>query len=151
MKITTKSKNAVLAILDIALYSRNNEVVNISDISKRQNISTAYLEQLLSKLRRANILKSIKGPGGGYIIAKDLDQVNIYQIINIVNDNIDATNCKGKSNCHNNKQCLAHSLWDGLTHHIHDYLAKITLSDLTSNTQPYKVIEPFIHRKEISQ
>lgn len=134
MKLTTKGKFAVDALLDIAIHS-NNTPVNLNDISKRQNISVSYLEQLFVKIRKSNLVKSIKGPGGGYILAREKSLINIAEIINAVEDDMDARSCQGMKNCREQGQCLAHNLWNGLTDYISDYLAKITLDDVIKATQ----------------
>lgn len=129
MKLTTKGRFAVTALLDIALNSAN-QPVSLQHISERQNISLSYLEQLFVKLRRSKMVKSFKGPGGGYVLNKAPHEVCISEIINSVDDDMDARSCGGNRNCNNNKQCLTHNLWENLTKHIYSYLDQITLSDL---------------------
>ncbi len=135
MKLTTKGKFAVTALLDIAINSNYNNIapITLHNISKRQGISLSYLEQLFVKLRRCGMVKSHKGPGGGYVLAKELNKLNISEIIKAVDENMDARSCHGMQNCHENKKCITHDLWDGLTNHIHSYLTKITLYDLINN------------------
>lgn len=130
MKLTTKGKFAVTALLDIAFYAKDIEPTSLYTISDRQKISISYLEQLFVKLRRQNIVKSYKGPGGGYILAKPLDQISVSQIIKAVDDDMDARTCHGLSNCHEHGKCLTHDLWDGLTEHVFAYLDKISLQSL---------------------
>lgn len=130
MKLTTKGKFAVTALLDIAIYGKNGEPLTLYAISDRQGISISYLEQLFVKLRRQNIVKSYKGPGGGYSLAKPIDQINISAIIRAVDDDMDARTCHGLANCHAEGKCLTHDLWDGLTDHVFSYLEKITLKNL---------------------
>jgi Rrf2 family iron-sulfur cluster assembly transcriptional regulator len=129
MKLTTKGKYAVMALIDIAIYS-NNGPTSLNIISQRQKISISYLEQLFVKLRRFGIVKSYKGPGGGYILAKNLQDITIAQIIKAVDEDLDARTCHGLANCHENKKCLAHDLWSGLTQHVYDYLDGISLLDV---------------------
>ena len=131
MKLTTKGKFAVTALLDIALNStKRGDPITLWAISKRQGISISYLEQLFVKLRKNGMVSSYKGPGGGYILARDLDKLNILDIIIAVDDSMDASRCSGMRNCHDNKQCLTHDLWEDLTNHVNKYLNKVTLLDL---------------------
>ena len=129
MKLTTKGKYAVMALLDIAIYS-DKTPTTLYAISERQSISISYLEQLFVKLRRFGIVKSYKGPGGGYTLAHTLEEIRISQIIRAVDEDMDARTCHGTANCHENKKCLTHDLWNGLTKHVYDYLENISLKDL---------------------
>jgi Rrf2 family iron-sulfur cluster assembly transcriptional regulator len=152
MKLTTKGRFAVTALLDIAIYSKNAPV-SLQHISERQSISLSYLEQLFVKLRQHGMVKSFKGPGGGYILDKKLEELCVSSIIKAVDDDMDARNCAGQRNCHNNKQCLTHNLWENLTNHIYSYLDKITLKDLIKpnleqNTINIKNIENKFHKSE---
>lgn len=134
MKLTTKGKFAVTALLDMAINSvQNNLPITLYNISERQGISLSYLEQLFVKLRRGGLVKSYKGPGGGYILAKKLTDVNISDIIKIVDDDMDARSCHGMMNCRGSQKCLTHDLWDGLTKYVFNYLEQITLDDLVAN------------------
>ena len=145
MKLTTKGKFAVTALLDIALYGSDSKPMTLYAISDRQGISISYLEQLFVKLRRQGMVKSYKGPGGGYILSKGLEQLKISEIIKAVDDDLDARSCHGMKNCREkNNQCLTHNLWSGLTNHVYDYLDKISLLDLLENPsnnkeQPQKI------------
>ncbi|ABR74233.1 Fe-S cluster assembly transcriptional regulator IscR [Actinobacillus succinogenes] len=129
MKLTSKGRYAVTAILDIALFGTNGPVT-LSDISERQHISLSYLEQLFAKLRRHGLVKSVRGPGGGYQLGHSMDKISIGMIIAAVNENIAVTKCLGKGNCQNGTECLTHSLWAELSHRIEDFLDKITLAEL---------------------
>ena len=134
MKLTTKGKFAVTALLDMAINGdQSSAPITLYNISERQGISLSYLEQLFVKLRRNGLVKSYKGPGGGYIIAKKLTDVSISDIIKVVDDDMDARTCRGMMNCRGNKKCLAHDLWDGLTKYVFNYLEQITLDDLIAN------------------
>jgi Rrf2 family transcriptional regulator, iron-sulfur cluster assembly transcription factor len=134
MKLTTKGKFAVTALLDMALNCQDSTIpVTLSNISQRQGLSLSYLEQLFVKLRRAGLVKSCKGPGGGYVLAKALDELNIAHIIKVVDDNMDARSCNGNVNCKDNKKCLTHDLWNELTKYVYAYLEKITLKDLVND------------------
>ncbi|QLB13507.1 BadM/Rrf2 family transcriptional regulator [Bisgaardia hudsonensis] len=129
MKLTSKGRYAVTAILDIALHSEDGPV-NLADISERQHISLSYLEQLFAKLRRNGLVISVRGPGGGYKLGLDTDKISIGMIISAVNENINVTKCLGKGYCHSGKQCLTHSLWNELSQRIEHFLDNITLAEL---------------------
>lgn len=131
MKLTTKGRYAVTAMLDLALhYDRG--AVTLADIARRQGISLSYLEQLFARLRRHGLVDSTRGPGGGYNLAKDPEQISIAQIIVVINENIDATRCGGERNCDDDEICLTHSLWEKLSERIYEFLDGITLADLVA-------------------
>lgn len=139
MRLTTKGRFAVTAMLDLAL----NEVdrpVTLAGISERQDISLSYLEQLFSRLRRNGLVKSVRGPGGGYRIAKPQQDISISEIIQAVDEQIDATQCGGKENCHGDKRCMTHELWTSLNVKILEYLAGVTLQDLVASQREGKQI-----------
>ncbi|MDH2927409.1 Fe-S cluster assembly transcriptional regulator IscR [Lonepinella koalarum] len=131
MKLTSKGRYAVTAILDIALNGENNPVT-LSDISERQSISLSYLEQLFAKLRRHGLVRSVRGPGGGYQLGLPTDKISIGMIITAVNENIAVTKCLGKGNCRDGQECLTHSLWEELSHRIESFLDQITLAELVN-------------------
>ena len=131
MRLTTKGRFAVTAMLDLALAS-GRATVPLADISSRQRISLSYLEQLFAKLRRAGLVKSVRGPGGGYLLAKPLSDVTVADIIVAVDEPIDATQCGGMENCLDEHKCLTHDLWANLNDHIFDYLRKVTLGELAA-------------------
>ncbi len=137
MRLTTKGRFAVTAMIDLALNAQNN-AVKLNSISERQQISLSYLEQLFSKLRRAGLVESIRGPGGGYILGRDAGEINIAQIIAAAEDELDATLCKGKANCQSGAPCLTHNLWENLNHTINAYLSSVTLAGLLAQRQPDK-------------
>ena len=139
MRLTTKGRFAVTAMLDLAIHSPHG-AVKLNAISERQQISLSYLEQLFSKLRRANLVESIRGPGGGYILAGSADQINIAQIIAAAEDSLDATQCSSKANCHNGNPCLTHQLWEDLNHTINDYLSGITLQSVLNQREDDRII-----------
>ena len=139
MRLPTKGRFAVTAMLDLAIHSPHG-AVKLNAISERQQISLSYLEQLFSKLRRANLVESIRGPGGGYILAGSADQINIAQIIAAAEDSLDATQCSSKANCHNGTPCLTHQLWEDLNHTINDYLSGITLQSVLSQREDDRII-----------
>lgn len=129
MRLTTKGRFAVTAMIDLAMNVKDH-AVKLNAISERQHISLSYLEQLFSKLRRAGLVESIRGPGGGYILGKAADQINIAQIIAAAEDRLDATLCSGKANCHGGTPCITHNLWEGLNQAIHEHLSNVTLASL---------------------
>ena len=129
MRLTTKGRFAVTAMIDLAMNAQY-KAVKLNAISERQNISLSYLEQLFSKLRRAGLVESIRGPGGGYILGKPADKINIAQIITAAEDRLDATRCNGQANCHGGAPCITHNLWEGLNHAIHSHLSSVTLASL---------------------
>ena len=137
MRLTTKGRFAVTAMIDLALNAQNN-AVKLNSISERQQISLSYLEQLFSKLRRAGLVESIRGPGGGYILGRDAGEINIAQIIAAAEDELDATLCRGKANCQSGAPCLTHNLWENLNHTINAYLSSVTLAGLLAQQQPDK-------------
>ncbi|MGY6772877.1 Fe-S cluster assembly transcriptional regulator IscR [Gallibacterium sp. ZY190522] len=134
MKLTSKGRYAVTAILDIALNAGNGPVT-LADISERQKISLSYLEQLFAKLRRHGLVKSTRGPGGGYQLGYASEEISIGMIISAVNENVQATKCKSKGNCQDGVQCLTHSLWQKLSDRIEDFLNEITVAELVSSQQ----------------
>lgn len=136
MKLTTKGKFAVTALLDLAMHSKGVPI-NLYAISQRHDISLSYLEQLFMKLRKNGIVKSHKGPGGGYTLVQALAEIKISTIIKAVDENMDARTCKGKLNCGiNHKKCLTHDLWNNLTNYLYSYLDQISLNDILITNQP---------------
>ena len=129
MRLTTRGRYAVTALLDLALQPAD-QTITLAEIAARQTISVAYLEQLFAKLKRHGLVSSIRGANGGYHLAKSSDQITILEIIEAVNETVDATRCDHKGNCQNGTMCLTHDLWHELSHHIADYLSKISLADL---------------------
>lgn len=129
MRLTTKGRYAVTAILDLAIHADKGPV-SLADISKRQEISLSYLEQLFSKLRKSALVASVRGPGGGYQLSRSMDSIFVAEIIDAVNESIDATHCSGKGNCHQGEMCLTHHLWESLSDQIHSFLSDISLANL---------------------
>ena len=140
MRLTTQGRYAVTAMLDLAFHSEIRPVT-LTDIAARQTISLSYLEQLFARLRRANMVKGIRGPGGGYTLAGKAIDINIADIIAAVDEPLHATKCGGEANCQKEQACLTHDLWMGLSDQIRDYLQGITLGQLIENH----------HVKEIAQ
>ena len=131
MKLTSKGRYAVTAMLDVTIHAAQGPV-SLADISERQAISLSYLEQLFSKLRKYGLVISVRGPGGGYRLGRCSAQIAIADVINAVNESIDATRCQGKGNCQGGEQCLTHSLWEGLSQRIEEFLQNITLAELVA-------------------
>ena len=129
MKLTTKSRYAINALAELLVYARNTPV-RLKDISEKQNIELNYLEQIFRKLRLAGIVKSIRGRNGGYVYASDPSKISIKQVMDAVEEDLDATNCAGASSCFEGKQCSSHKLWDDLNHVVDNYLSKIFINDL---------------------
>ncbi|MDO5652123.1 MAG: Rrf2 family transcriptional regulator [Moraxella sp.] len=138
MRLTTRGRYAVTALLDLAVQEdRHQGAVSLSDIAKRQSISISYLEQLFSKLRKANLVKSTRGASGGYHLARAAEDIDIMSIITAVDESVNAMQCDGEGNCQDGEMCLTHELWCGLSNHIANYLKKVTLAQLLplKNTQ----------------
>ncbi|MBL1142969.1 MAG: Rrf2 family transcriptional regulator [Proteobacteria bacterium] len=129
MKMTTKGRYAVTAMLDLALHDGDGPV-NLSEISHRQDISLTYLEQLFGKLRRHGLIESARGPGGGYRLAMTPDEISIAKVLYSVDEPVDITRCGGKQNCQNDERCLTHDLWMELNRHVSDFLNGVMLGDL---------------------
>ena len=132
MRLTTKGRFAVTAMVDLALCGGKNPVT-LASISERQKISLSYLEQLFGKLRRHKIVESVRGPGGGYYLARSCSEISIADIIQAVDEPVDATQCGGKGDCHDERQCITHDLWMGLNKALHNHLAAVNLQQLVDN------------------
>jgi Rrf2 family transcriptional regulator, iron-sulfur cluster assembly transcription factor len=132
MRLTTKGRFAVTAMLDLAL-NESASPVTLAGISERQAISLSYLEQLFSRLRRQGLVTSVRGPGGGYRLAKAHSEISVSSIITAVDELIDATQCGGKEDCHDEGRCMTHDLWASLNNKILDYLSGVTLADMVES------------------
>lgn len=129
MRLTTKGRYAVTAMLDLAFHQGQGPIT-LADIAERQGISLSYLEQLFSRLRKQSLVASVRGPGGGYVLGKDADEIHVAMVITAVDERMDTTRCSGGNNCQDNERCLTHDLWHDLSDQIFDYLTKISLHDL---------------------
>jgi len=129
MRLTTKGRYAVTAMLDLAI-NQHRGPIRLAAISDRQGISLSYLEQLFAHLRRRELVKSVRGPGGGYQLRRDADSISIAEVIAAVNEDTDATRCGGKGDCQAGDTCLTHHLWMDLSDRIRDFLEDISLGDL---------------------
>ena len=134
MRLTTKGRYAVTAMLDLAIHARL-EPVSLADISERQSISISYLEQLFAKLRKSGLVSSVRGPGGGYQLAHHGGDIYIAQIIDAVDELVDATRCNGQGDCQQGMMCLTHELWSDLSVQIHTFLASISLEELVNRRE----------------
>ena len=144
MRLTTKGRFAVTAMVDLALR-QNRGPVTLAAISERQHISLSYLEQLFGKLRRASLVSSTRGPGGGYNLAQAPASISVADIVTAVDEPLDATQCGGKENCHEEKRCMTHDLWATLNEKMHEYLSSVSLADLVAHQsgKPVAVIKDF--------
>lgn len=134
MRMTTKGRFAVTAMVDLALQQGCGPVT-LAAISQRQHISLAYLEQLFAKLRKKELVSSVRGPGGGYQIAKSLETISVADVVLAVDEPLDATQCGGKENCHSDGPCMTHDLWSNLNEKMLDYLSSVTLQALVHKQQ----------------
>ena len=141
MRLTTKGRFAVTAMLDLALHASGGPVT-LSGISERQKISLSYLEQLFGKLRRREIVESVRGPGGGYNLARDASRVSVADIVRAVEEPIDSTQCGGRENCHDNQRCMTHDLWEELNTTVYGFLEGVSLSQLVERqrTKPVNLV-----------
>jgi Rrf2 family transcriptional regulator, iron-sulfur cluster assembly transcription factor len=135
MRLTTKGRFAVTAMVDLAMRGGRGPVT-LAAISERQKISLSYLEQLFGKLRKSDVVASVRGPGGGYCLARPAVKITIADIIVAVDEPLDATQCAGMGNCHDEGQCVTHDLWMGLNDAIYGYLAGVTLQQLADSQKP---------------
>lgn len=138
MRLTTKGRYAVTAMLDLALHATHGPV-SLADISERQGISISYLEQLFAKLRRKGLVSSVRGPGGGYRLSRDGNTIFVAEVIDAVDESVDATRCQGMGDCQNGETCLTHDLWQQLSAEIHKFLGGISVQSLVERAEIQKV------------
>ena len=146
MRLTTKGRFAVTAMIDVAMHSTNGPAT-LAAVSERQKISLSYLEQLFGKLRRYGLVASVRGPGGGYRLAGPAENVSVADIIIAVDEPIDATQCGGRENCHDDRRCMTHELWASLNSHIFDFLHSVSLAELVRQQQKGDVVVFQDHRQ----
>lgn len=147
MRLTTKGRYAVTAMIDLAFHSQTRPVT-LTDIAARQTISLSYLEQLFARLRRAGMVKGVRGPGGGYKLCRKTSDINIAEIIAAVDEPLDSTKCGGEANCHKDQSCLTHDLWMGLSEQIRNYLEGISLADLLEKNRVQEVAKRQHHEAQ---
>ncbi|TVS19050.1 MAG: Rrf2 family transcriptional regulator [Gammaproteobacteria bacterium] len=134
MRLTTRGRYAVTAMLDLALHGTEGPVT-LAEIATRQNISLAYLEQLFARLRRHGLVRSVRGPGGGYRLAEAGLQISVVDIIDAVDETLDATRCGGGGDCQGGRTCLTHELWSDLSARVHAFLAEVTLEQMVERPE----------------
>jgi len=148
MKLTTKGRYAVTAVLDLAFHEGNGPV-SLAEISERQGISLSYLEQLFSRLRRNEVVASTRGPGGGYSLARPDTEISMAEIIRAVDESYDATSCGGEGTCSGDQyQCLTHDLWQELSEEIHEFLNGIMLSEMKERREVLEVVKRQDNKQE---
>lgn len=147
MRLTTKGRYAVTAMLDLAIHA-NSGPISLADISSRQEISLSYLEQLFAKLRRNDLVTSVRGPGGGYLLSREGEKIFVAEIIDAVNETVDATGCGGNSDCQAGETCLTHHLWCDLSDQIHGFLSSISLASLVRKREVQAVSARQDHQQE---
>jgi Rrf2 family iron-sulfur cluster assembly transcriptional regulator len=140
MRLTTKGRYAVTAMLDLALNAQERPIT-LADISQRQGISLSYLEQLFSRLRKQGLVSSARGPGGGYRLSRSADDINVAQVIEAVDEKVTVTRCDGRGDCQNGEACLTHKLWCALSDQIHSFLDGISLGSLVDEEHVKQVSE----------
>ena len=130
MKLTTKGRYAVTAMMDLALHESDNGRVALKTIAEHQEISMPYLEQLFSKLTAEGLVEGVRGPGGGYQLTRPADEISIYEIIKAVDESVDVTRCHGKQDCQDGEVCLTHELWSQLSDRIASFLDELKLGEI---------------------
>jgi Rrf2 family iron-sulfur cluster assembly transcriptional regulator len=139
MRLTAKGRYAVTAMLDLAVHQGSGPI-SLADISERQGISLSYLEQLFSKMRRNDLVCSVRGPGGGYKLSRDSADICVAEIVDSVDETLDATRCAGKADCHQGQRCLTHDLWAGLSIQIHQFLSEIDLASIIARGEVHQLL-----------
>lgn len=156
MRLTTKGRYAVTAMLDLALHATKSPVP-LADISQRQGISLSYLEQLFARLRKQGLVDSARGPGGGYRLSRSANEIAVVEVINAIDEKVNVTRCGGKGDCHDGQPCLTHELWMDLSAQIHQFLSSITLGqlverrhtrDVAARQDGTSIMQPMIGLKE---
>ncbi len=148
MRLTTKGRYAVTAMLDLALNEERGPI-RLAAISDRQGISLSYLEQLFAHLRRQGLVRSVRGPGGGYRLKRGAETISVAEVIAAVNEDTDATRCGGKGDCHEGDICLTHHLWMDLSDQIREFLDDISLADLVSRSEIREISDKQTLRSQV--
>ena len=143
MKLSSKGRYAVTAMMDLAIFDKMGPVT-LAEISQGQGISLSYLEQLFAKLRKSGLVEGVRGPGGGYRLSRSSDQITVAQIIDAVDERVDATRCGGKENCQDGERCLTHELWNDLSDRLYRFLDSITLSQFTNRPEVQEVAQRLV-------
>ena len=138
MRLTAKGRYAVTAMLDLAVHLADGPI-KLADISRRQGISLSYLEQLFGKLRRRNLVASVRGPGGGYTLQREPREISIAEIVDSVDENVDAMKCSGRADCQHGETCLSHQLWSDLSDEIYQFLAGINLANIIEKREVIEI------------
>ena len=151
MRLTTKGRFAVTAMLDLAMHGQSGPVT-LAGISERQKISLSYLEQLFGKLRRRELVESVRGPGGGYHLAREASLVSVADIVRAVEEPLDSTQCGGRENCRGEQRCMTHDLWEELNTTVYGFLAGVTLSQLVEKqrSKPVSVVRERARSTQVS-
>jgi Rrf2 family iron-sulfur cluster assembly transcriptional regulator len=145
MRLTTKGRFAVTAMIDMGLRAADGPVT-LAGISERQKISLSYLEQLFGKLRRQKLVSSVRGPGGGYLPGRGLDEISVADIVRAVDETLDATQCGGRENCRDEHRCMTHDLWTTLNKKMYEYLSSVSLAHLVRE----QLKKPAIRREVVA-
>ena len=136
MKLTTRGKYAVTALLDLTINQEENKFISLSKIAERQDLPITYLEQLFLNLRSSGIVEASRGPSGGYRLTRPSSEINLFQVFSSVEGKMDATQCGGTADCHSGSRCLAHDLWTDLTQHVDNFLLERSLDDVILKLTP---------------
>lgn len=150
MRLTTRGRYAVTAMLDLALHAKSGPV-SLADISGRQGISQSYLEQLFSRLRKRGLVDGTRGPGGGYRLGKETTNISVADVIDAVDESVDATKCGGEKNCQGTQRCLTHDLWEDLSGQIRTFLDDVSFEQLIERKSVQVVHEWQDHRKRSNE
>ena len=141
MRLTTRGRYAVTAMMDLALHESSYGRVTLKSIARHQELSVAYLEQLFAKLKAKGLIKGIRGPGGGYALTRPANEISIYQIISAVDESVDITKCQGRQDCQDGEVCLTHELWSDLSEKMSGFLDEIKLGDIIQSPRVQAVAE----------
>ena len=149
MRLSTKGRYAVTAMLDLAIHHQEG-AVTLADISTAQGISLSYLEQLFARLRKHGLVEGIRGPGGGYRLSRPPEEISVADIIDAIGEGIDVTLCAGNENCQEGERCLTHELWQQLGVKIHEFLSSVTLAGFLERKQVSKIVDRQLNRVSLS-